>query len=175
MFSKDNDNDNDGFDALSKTKESRNVVIGNGVKIKGEITDADLVQIDGSADVTMVTDNLMVGSGGDLKGVVTSHNAEIWGKLDGDLKISGTLTIQEQGTVSVNIEYENLQVKLGGQISGDIKVTKTKREDDPKPIDDMDDNIPTLSKKKSAPPVVTTDLFDLPYTWISASQISTIQ
>ena len=141
MFSKDNDNDNDGFDALSKTKESRNVVIGNGVKIKGEITDADLVQIDGSADVTMVTDNLMVGSGGDLKGVVTSHNAEIWGKLDGDLKISGTLTIQEQGTVSVNIEYENLQVKLGGQISGDIKVTKTKREDDPKPIDDMDDNI----------------------------------
>ena len=141
MFSKDNDNDGDGFDALSKTKESRNVVIGNGVKIKGEITDADLVQIDGSADVTMVTDNLMVGSGGDLKGVVTSHNAEIWGKLDGDLKISGTLTIQEQGTVSGNIEYENLQVKLGGQISGDIKVTKTKREDDPKPIDDMDDNI----------------------------------
>ena len=127
MFSKDNDNDNDGFDALSKTKESRNVVIGNGVKIKGEITDADLVQIDGSADVTMVTDNLMVGSGGDLKGGVTSHNAEIWGKLDGDLKISGTLTIQEQGTVSGNIEYENLQVKLGGQISGDIKVTKTKR------------------------------------------------
>ena len=132
MFSKDNDNDGDGFDALSKTKESRNVVIGNGVNIKGEITDADLVQIDGSADVTMVTDNLMVGSGGDLKGVVTSHNAEIWGNLDGDLKISGTLTIQEQGTVSGNIEYENLQVKLGGQISGDIKVTKTKRDDDPK-------------------------------------------
>tara|TARA_B100000686_G_scaffold348353_1_gene439208 strand:- start:9087 stop:9518 length:432 start_codon:yes stop_codon:yes gene_type:complete len=141
MFSKDNDNDGDGFDALSKTKESRNVVIGNGVNIKGEITDADLVQIDGSADVTMVTDNLMVGSGGDLKGVVTSHNAEIWGNLDGDLKISGTLTIQEQGTVSGNIEYENLQVKLGGQISGDIKVTKTKRDDDPKPIDEVDDNI----------------------------------
>jgi len=141
MFSKDNDNNDDGFDALSKTKESRNVVIGNGVKIKGEITDADLVQIDGSADVTMVTDNLMVGSGGDLKGVVTSHNAEIWGNLDGDLKISGTLTIQEQGSVSGNIEYENLQVKLGGRISGDIKVTKTKRDDDPQPIDDIDDDI----------------------------------
>ncbi len=140
MFSKDNDTGDEGFDALSKTKESRNVVIGNGVKIKGEITDADLVQIDGSADVTMVTDNLMVGSGGDLKGVVTSHNAEIWGNLDGDLKISGTLTIQEQGSVSGNIEYENLQVKLGGQISGDIKVTRTKRDDDPKPIDDLDDN-----------------------------------
>ena len=57
----------------------------------------------------------------------------------GDLKISGTLTIQEQGSVSGNIEYENLQVKLGGQISGDIKVTKTKK-DDPKPIDDFNED-----------------------------------
>ena len=133
MFSKDNnDNDDVKLDALSQKRESKNVVIGNGVKIKGEITDADLVQIDGSADVTMETDNLMVGIGGDLKGTVSSHNAEVWGNLDGDLKISGTLTIQEQGSVSGNIEYENLQVKLGGQISGDVKVTKTKKED-PKP------------------------------------------
>ena len=91
------------------------------------------------ADVTMETDNLMVGIGGDLKGTVTSHNAEVWGKLDGDIKISGTLTVQEQGAVSGNIEYENLQVKLGGQISGDIKVTKTKI-DDPKPIEDLNDD-----------------------------------
>ena len=140
MFSKDNnDNDDVKLDALSQKRESKNVVIGNGVKIKGEITDADLVQIDGSADVTMETDNLMVGIGGDLKGTVSSHNAEVWGNLDGDLKISGTLTIQEQGSVSGNIEYENLQVKLGGQISGDVKVTKTKKED-PKPVDDFNDD-----------------------------------
>ena len=76
IFSKD-DNE-DSKDALSQRRESKNVFIGNGVKIKGEITDADLVQIDGSADVTMETDNLMVGIGGDLKGTVTSHNAEVW-------------------------------------------------------------------------------------------------
>ena len=137
IFSKD-DNE-DSKDALSQRRESKNVFIGNGVKIKGEITDADLVQIDGSADVTMETDNLMVGIGGDLKGTVTSHNAEVWGKLDGDIKINGTLTVQEQGAVSGNIEYENLQVKLGGQISGDVKVTKTKKED-PKPIEDLNDD-----------------------------------
>jgi len=135
MFSKD-DNDNDGLDALSRTKGSANVVIGNGVTIKGEIADADLVQIDGSADVTMKTQNLMVGTGGDLKGTVTSHNAEVWGKLDGDIKISGTLTVQEQGSVSGNIEYENLQVKLGGEIAGDVKVSKVKKSEDIKPIDD---------------------------------------
>ena len=106
----------DSFSALRPAKGSAKVIIGNGVKIKGEITDADEVQIDGSADVTMNTDNLIFGASGTLKGIITSHNADVWGKLDGELKVGGTLTIQEQGSVSGSIEYDNLQIKLGGKI-----------------------------------------------------------
>ena len=106
------------------SKGSSKVIIGNGVKIKGEITDADEVQIDGSADITVNTDNLIVGSTGELKGVIQTDNADVWGKIDGDLKTSGTLTIQEQGSVSGTIEYQNLQIKLGGKISGDLKVSE---------------------------------------------------
>ena len=114
----------DSFSALRPAKGSAKVVIGNGVKIKGEITDADEVQIDGSADVTMNTDNLVIGGTGNLKGTITSHNADVWGKLDGEVKVGGTLTIQEQGSVSGSIEYEKLQIKLGGQIKGDVKVSE---------------------------------------------------
>ena len=46
------------------SKGSAKVVIGNGVKLKGEIIDADEIQIDGKADVTMNTDNLVVGPTG---------------------------------------------------------------------------------------------------------------
>ena len=69
----------DSFNVLRPKKGSAKVVIGNGVKIKGEITDADEVQIDGSADVIMNTDNLMIGGTGDLKGTITSHNADVGG------------------------------------------------------------------------------------------------
>ena len=125
----------DSFNPLRPAKGSAKVVIGNGVKMKGEITDADEVQIDGSADVTMNTDNLMIGGTGDLKGTITSHNADVWGKLDGEVKVGGTLTIQEQGSVSGSIEYENLQIKLGGKIKGDVKVSeKIKKIDDIKNI-----------------------------------------
>ena len=106
----------DSLNVFRPTKGSAKVVIGNGVKIKGEITDADEVQIDGHADVIMNTDNLVVGGTGNLKGTITSHNADVWGKLDGEIKVGGTLTIQEQGYVFGNIEYNNLQIKLGGQI-----------------------------------------------------------
>ena len=74
------------------------VVIGHGVTINGEIKKADEVQIDGEADVTMKTDNVVIGATGDCKGNIETHNADIWGKFDGEIKASGTLTIQEQGS-----------------------------------------------------------------------------
>ena len=129
MFEKKSKNEesvktDDSLNVFRPTKGSAKVVIGNGVKIKGEITDADEVQIDGHADVIMNTDNLVVGGTGDLKGTITSHNADIWGKLDGEIKVGGTLTIQEQGYVSGNIEYNNLQIKLGGRIKGEVKISE---------------------------------------------------
>ena len=123
MFDKKDDNTNSSPDVFRPAKGSAKVVIGQGVIINGEIKKADEVQIDGEADVTMKTDNLVVGASGDCKGSIETHNADIWGEFDGDIKASGTLTIQEQGKVSGKIEYQNLQIKLGGQISGDIKLS----------------------------------------------------
>ena len=126
MFEKNKkveNSDNSSMDVFRPSKGSAKVIIGNGVTLKGDITEADEVQIDGSADVTMKTDNLIVGATGKTKGTIEAHNADIWGEADGDIKISGTLTIQEAGSVSGTIEYQNLQIKLGGKINGDIKVS----------------------------------------------------
>ncbi len=131
-------------------KGSSKVIIGNGVKLKGEITDADEVQIDGSADVTVSTDNLIVGSTGDLKGTIQSDNADVWGNVDGDIKISGTLTIQEQGSVSGSVEYQSLQIKLGGKIKGDVKSSeKVKKITDAPTFDSSSPLQDSVKEKKS--------------------------
>ena len=125
MFDKKKDNSVSGgtnsSDVFRPAKGTAKVVIGNGVSITGEIKKADEVQIDGEADVTMKTDNVVIGATGDCKGNIETHNCDIWGSFNGEIKASGTLTIQEQGIASGDIEYQNLQIKLGGQISGDIK------------------------------------------------------
>ena len=126
MFEKklpDSKSSNNKKDVFRPPKGSAKVIIGNGVRLKGEITDADEVQIDGTADITVSTDNLIVGSTGNLKGTIHTDNADVWGNADGDLKISGTLTIQEQGSVSGSVEYQSLQIKLGGKIKGDVKAS----------------------------------------------------
>jgi len=102
------------------TKGSSKVVIGEGVSIKGEIINAEEVQIDGTADIVLKTENINVGSKGILNGSIDAKNADIWGKVDGDLKVSNTLTVQELGHVSGKIEYSQLQIKLGGNITGEL-------------------------------------------------------
>ena len=127
MFDKkkdDNSNEGKGIsDVFRPAKGSAKVVIGNGVSITGEIKKADEVQIDGEADVTMKTDNIVIGNTGNCKGNIETHNADIWGTFDGDLKASGTLTIQEAGIATGTIEYQKMQIKLGGKLSGDIKMS----------------------------------------------------
>ena len=66
MFEKNKkveNSDKSSMDVFRPTKGSAKVIIGNGVTLKGDITEADEVQIDGTADVTMKTDNLIVGGG----------------------------------------------------------------------------------------------------------------
>ena len=155
MFDKKKDNINESGtnDVFRPAKGTAKVVIGNGVSITGEIKKADEVQIDGEADVTMKTDNIVIGNTGICKGNIETHNADIWGVFDGDLKASGTLTIQEQGKATGTIEYQNMQIKLGGKLSGDIKISdkiqpikkETKQSEDINPVS-LQDSIKTGDK-----------------------------
>lgn len=143
MFDKKKDTDlniiNEKNNVFRPSKGSSKVVIGEGVNIKGEITNAEEVQIDGTADIVLKTENINVGSKGILNGTIEAKNADIWGKLDGDLKVSNTLTVQELGNVTGKIEYSQLQIKLGGCITGELirqdkKISKSSIIEDEKDI-----------------------------------------
>ena len=102
-------------------KESAKCYLGNGVKFKGEITDAEEVTIEGDVNIKMDTNKLTIGSTGKLRGKISANTVEVTGAIKGTLKASDTLTILEHGSVSGKIEYNSLEIKLGGSISGDIK------------------------------------------------------
>ena len=114
----------DSSSAYSLSKEPSKVIIGKGAKITGEITDAEDIQVDGNADVTLNANSLVVGSTGDMKGTITSNSIDVWGKLEGKINVIETLTVRESGIVSGSIEYQNMDVKLGGKIIGKIKVSE---------------------------------------------------
>tara|TARA_Y100000590_G_scaffold283755_1_gene319233 strand:+ start:2901 stop:3335 length:435 start_codon:yes stop_codon:yes gene_type:complete len=125
MFEKDKkDSNSSGLikDPLSPAPGSAKVIIGAGVEMKGEITSASEVQVDGRADINMDTENLMIGQMGHLKGEIKTKNADIWGEFDGNLEVSSTLTIQEKGIVKGTTKYSSLQIKLGGKLQGEVEI-----------------------------------------------------
>ena len=157
MFDKKKDNstieEKSTNDVFRPAKGDAKVMIGNGVSITGDIKKADEVQIDGEADVTMKTDNVVIGLTGKCKGNIETHNADIWGSFDGELKASGTLTIQAEGHATGSIEYQSMQIKLGGKLSGDIKMSdkiqpikKETKESDNKSSISLQESIKTGNK-----------------------------
>ena len=109
-------------------KETAKCHLGNGVKFKGEIIEANEVTIEGDVNIKMDTNKLNIGNSGKLRGKISADTAKVAGTIKGTLKVSDTLTIYDQGNVSGKIEYNNLDIKLGGKISGDIKsVDKIKK------------------------------------------------
>ena len=118
------DLDNDSakpFISKITPKESARCYLGNGVKFKGEIIDADEVIVEGDVNVKMDANKLTIESTGKLKGRISANTVEVKGIIKGTLKVSDTLTVLDLGNVSGKIEYNSLEIKPGGHISGDIK------------------------------------------------------
>ena len=115
------DDSTKSFSSKTTPKESAKCHLGHGVKFKGEITGADEVSVEGDVNVKMDTNKLIIGSTGKLRGKISANTVEVKGIIKGTLKVSDTLTIYDQGHVSGKIEYNNLEIKLGGSIGGEIK------------------------------------------------------
>ena len=118
------DLDNDStkpFISKITPKESAICHLGNGVKFKGEIINADEVTVEADINVKLDTNKLTIESTGKVKGRISANTVEVKGIIKGTLKVSDTLTIYDLGHVSGKIEYNSLEIKLGGYISGEIK------------------------------------------------------
>ena len=114
-------NSSKSFNTKTIPKETAKCHLGNGIKFKGEIIEADEVTVDGDVNIKMDTNKLSIGSTGKLRGKISANNVDVSGIIKGTIKVSDTLTIYDQGNVSGKIEYNSLEIKLGGKISGDIK------------------------------------------------------
>ena len=125
--------------SLSNVEENV-LLVGNGTKLKGEISNCDKLIIEGTADVT-VTDvvSMNVTPNGIFDGTANVQDALIEGQLSGELTVHGILTISSSGTVSGTINYKQLRIEEGGEISGNIvknpnpKPNKNKKQNADKP------------------------------------------
>ncbi len=104
--------------------DSRALTIGRDIKLCGEITECELLVIEGSLEATVPNAKTMeIAQTGTFKGTATLTDATVSGEFDGDLTVANRLRITSTGKVTGTIRYGHLEIENGGEIHGDLTVT----------------------------------------------------
>ncbi|NOZ90236.1 MAG: polymer-forming cytoskeletal protein [Epsilonproteobacteria bacterium] len=97
-------------------------IISKGIRVAGNITGSDFVQVEGVLDGDITVDNVTIGASGVVNGTIKAKNVAIEGELKGEIYCSD-LEVKKQGKVSHKIYAVHLLVS--GNVTGDIVTEKT--------------------------------------------------
>jgi cytoskeletal protein CcmA (bactofilin family) len=114
----------------SQGKHEGHVLIGEGVKIKGEIRDCREIEIHGTVEGDLEAEVLIVHGNGVLTGNVKTDRAEVHGSIDGDISVKYLLAVKAKGSVAGKTEYGELSVETGGRVVGTL-VEQSANKDNP--------------------------------------------
>jgi cytoskeletal protein CcmA (bactofilin family) len=96
--------------------------VGPNIKLRGvEISDCDVLIVEGHVEATVHSKAMQIAKPGTLKGVAIIDVAEIDGEFSGELTAHAKLIVRGTGRVSGKIRYGRLIVADGGEISGDVQ------------------------------------------------------
>jgi cytoskeletal protein CcmA (bactofilin family) len=102
--------------------ESRKLVVGREIRLKGEVTSCDVLVVEGSVELSL-TDarQIHVAESGLFTGKVEVAEAEIAGQFEGELTVRERLIVRPGGRVTGRVRYGNIVVEAGGQIAGEVE------------------------------------------------------
>ncbi|MDH3664238.1 MAG: polymer-forming cytoskeletal protein [Alphaproteobacteria bacterium] len=109
--------------ASSEPQANKRLIVGQGIRLSGEINSCDRLVVEGEVEVTLNdTLALEITSSGRFTGGCEVEEADISGIYEGDLTVRNTLFVRGSGRITGTIRYGQLELERGGQIAGNISV-----------------------------------------------------
>lgn len=108
-----------GEQAMMGGDDSKRLTVGEGIRLKGEISNCDALVVEGNveADLSQCR-SISIGETGVFSGTVRVEEAIVAGQFQGKLVVSGVLSIKSTGRVRGEVRYGALQVEAGGVLAG---------------------------------------------------------
>jgi len=101
--------------------------IGTSTKIKGDITSQEDFRIDGQFKGNLTTTSkIVLGERGSLNGIIKCANAEILGKVTGDLIVENLLSIKSSAHIDGNVTVGKLAIEPGSVFHATCQMKGTK-------------------------------------------------
>lgn len=110
----------------SRPIDNRALTVGRDIKLSGEITECELLIIEGRLEASVPNAKTMeIAQTGSFKGTATLNDATISGEFDGELTVTNRLRITSTGRVTGTILYGHLEIENGGEIHGELTVSSS--------------------------------------------------
>ena len=102
----------------------RQLTVGREISLSGEIASCDTLIVEGSVEANLQNcRDVDIAETGLFKGSAEIDNADVRGTFEGNLIVRKRLLVRSGGVVTGKIRYGQIEIELGGQISGDVQST----------------------------------------------------
>jgi cytoskeletal protein CcmA (bactofilin family) len=106
----------------SEPGEPRRLTVGREISLSGEIASCDTLIVEGSVEANLSNcRDVDIAESGMFKGTATIDNADVRGTFEGNLTVRKRLLIRSGGQVTGTVRYGQIEIELGGQITGDVQ------------------------------------------------------
>lgn len=110
-------------------------------RVKGDIVSEGDFRIDGTLDGSIKTKGkVVVGKEGAIKGAVSCSNADVEGKIDGNLFVSEVLSLRSTSEIDGDVVIGKLIVESGATFNASCSMNKDGKKADFKLVKKSDDN-----------------------------------
>lgn len=97
------------------------LVIGEDAILKGEISNCREIEIFGYVEGKLEAGRVVVHPQGRLTGIVRAESAEVFGQLQGEVRVKQLISIKSSGTVAGNVKYGRLAMEEGAELSASVR------------------------------------------------------
>jgi cytoskeletal protein CcmA (bactofilin family) len=98
--------------------------IGRTLVIKGEVSGAESLYIDGRIEgkISLPDNRVTIGRNGSVQGNITAREVVVMGKVNGNLDCSDRVDIRSEGSVTGDVSTVRISVEDGAVLKGGIQV-----------------------------------------------------
>jgi len=103
---------------MTKKTDKVETFIGGNSTFKGEINTSGTIRIDGTLEGNVISDWVVLGEKGIIKGDITSSGIIVGGRIEGNVKAKDIIEIKSKGKIIGDIQTPKLTIMEGGIIEG---------------------------------------------------------
>jgi cytoskeletal protein CcmA (bactofilin family) len=123
-------------DTTIRKRENTVACIGKSVVVKGEVTSAEDLIIEGRVEgkIDLQGHSLVVGQGGDIRGEILAKSVIVHGTVTGNVTAREKVEVRETGTIEGDIVTPGLSISEGAVLSGRVEMPRTAAKDEQLPV-----------------------------------------